>query len=329
MRKLCVFIVLSMSYFVLSAQSRYLHKLPVHATANLHTAAAFYTEMPGLPSPFVTEQGREMILIKTQSNVFCWLDGTVENGQPFNYKKRLFGKGMQLQTAEKDFPHFAKTGIHTEKELGNAKLINGRSVAQITVDARPWASSGVGFVAGDETIISVIYGDNRMVKNLGLTHPDMARPLFHFWNISRNFDSLEENKKVKSMIYNGHEVEFEIRGSRGWQESIFNDEILGTGHIELWRELTNEELDFLAQNYVHLHPEHFEKLKRELSCIHTGEMVLFYINRYGFYEGHNEYRVDPVSVAMVFGLRSLEDVHRAAGGDLYTYFTSHYTFNPE
>ncbi|KPK82909.1 MAG: hypothetical protein AMS27_13675 [Bacteroides sp. SM23_62_1] len=66
-----------------------------------------------------------------------------------------------------------------------------------------------------------------------------------------------------------------------------------------------------------------------VSVIHTGEMVFFYINRYGFYEGHTEYRVDPITVALVFGLKDIEDVHQACGGDLYYYFTTHFTKNPE
>jgi hypothetical protein len=135
--------------------------------------------------------------------------------------------------------------------------------------------------------------------------------------------------QLTGLVYNGQRVETKITGSRGWQESIFNDEILGTGHIEIWRELSREELEFLKQKYAHLPQDQFEALKQMLSYIHTGEMVFFYINRYGFYEGHTEYRVDPITVALVFGLRSVEDVHQASGGDLYHYFTTHFTENPE
>jgi hypothetical protein len=190
-------------------------------------------------------------------------------------------------------------------------------------------------MAEDETVMSVIRADNQTVKNLGLTHPDMARPLFHLWNISREIEQfstkpvIDETMQLTALFYNGHRVMNKITGSRGWQESIFDDEILGTGHIEIWRELNPEELEFLKEKYVHLPQDQLEKLKQMLSYIHTGEMVFFYINRYGFYEGHTEYRIDPIAVALVFGLRSIEEVHQASGGDLYRYFTTHFTKNAE
>ena len=120
-----------------------------------------------------------------------------------------------------------------------------------------------------------------------------------------------------------------ITGSRGWQESIFNDEILGSGHMEIWRETDTIESEFLRENYDNLSQHQLEELEKYLSFIHTGEMVLFYINRYGFYEGHTEYRVDPITVAFVFGLKSINELHLACGGDLYNYFTSHFTINHE
>jgi hypothetical protein len=190
-------------------------------------------------------------------------------------------------------------------------------------------------MAEDETIMSVIYADNQTVKKLSLRHPDIARPLFHIWNISREFENFSidtvtgERLEVDAMVYNGHRIKMKIAGSRGWQESIFNDEILGTGHIEISRGKNSKELEFLEENYAHLSKDQFGKLQKMLFNIYTGEMVLFYINRYGFYEGHTEYRVDPIAVVLIFGLKSIEDVHEACGGDLYHYFTTHFTKNPE
>ena len=275
------------------------------------------------------------MLLKLDKNRYTLFDATVENGEPFDYKRNLNGKGNQLLADEEDFPSLAHTGLHSEEELRNTKIITDRSVSHITVDGRPWGSSGVGFMTDDETIMSVILADNRIVKSLGLTHPDLARPLFHLWNISREFGSYNidtitgERMQMEAIIYNGNEVKVEISGSRGWQESIFNDEILGSGHIYISRELNKEEQEFLNQNYGNLSEDKFEELKKMLFNIHTGEMVFFYINRYGFYEGHTEYRIDPLAAAIIFGMRSIEDVHNAAGGDLYKYFTSPFTENPE
>ncbi len=143
---------------------------------------------------------------------------------------------------------------------------------------------------------------------------------FIFWNITRDFEKfsidtvIKERIELDALIYNGHEIKFEIQGSRGWQESIFNDEILGTGYIHVWRELNSKEIDFLKINYSQLSPTQFEQLQEMVSRFHTSEMVLFYINRYGFYEGHTEYRPDTVTVALIFGLTLIEDAHRASSG---------------
>ena len=318
----CVTVVLSMG----CSQDRYRYDLPLINTNALRLSPERYQEKPEHPSPAVTELKRELVLAKTTEGQYAWFDATVENGEPFYYKENQYGKGNQLMADADDFPGLAQTGLHSEKELQNTKIITGRSVSQITVDGRPWGSSGVGFMAEEETILSVIWADNQMARKLRLTHPDLARPLFHLWNISR---SAGDRFQLSSLIYNGQEVQVKITGSRGWQESIFSDEILGSGHIEMWREPGEEELDFLKNHYGQLPREQYDTLQTMLFHIHTGEMVFFYINRYGFYEGHTEYRADPVSIALVFNLRSLEALHEATGGDLYTYFMTPFTKNPE
>ncbi len=330
-------LLISLSVYLLSGctQDRYQFNLENISSENLKLSPEYYTDNPDLHSPALSETGRELVLLKVDSNRYTWVDATVENGEPFDYKRNLYGKGNQLMADEENFPGLARTGIHSEKELRNTKSITGRSVSQITVDGRPWGSSGVGFMGDDETIMSVIRADNNTVWSLGLTHADMARPLFHLWNISREFENYStdtvtgDQLQMAALLYNGNEVKVEITGSRGWQESIFNDEILGSGHIEIWREINRGEHEFLKVHYGHLSQEQLKELQNMLFYIHTGVMVFFYINRYGFYEGHTEYRVDPVTVSLVFGLRSLEDVHRATGGDLYRYFITHFTKNPE
>ncbi len=336
MKNFLLFISLSVVFFFYGCkQDRYRFKLETINIENLKFAPGYYTDKPDLPSPAILRDGSELVLLKIDNERYTLLVATVENGEPFDYKRRLYGKGNQLLADEEDFPCLARTGLHSEKELKNTKIITERSVSQITIDGRPWGSSGVGFMTDDETIMSVILGDNRIVKSLGLTHPDLARPLFHLWNISREFENFSidtitgDRIQMQAMVYNGNEVKAEISGSRGWQESIFNDEILGSGHIYISRELNKDEQEFLNQNYGNLSEDKFEELKNMLFNIHTGEMVFFYINRYGFYEGHTEYRIDPVAVALIFGMRSIEDAHNAAGGDLYKYFTSPFTENPE
>ena len=64
---------------------------------------------------------------------------------------------------------------------------------------------------------------------------------------------------------------------------------------------------------------------KKLSHIHTGEMVPYYIMRYGFYEGHTDYRADPIAIAWIFGLRSLEQIEAAFSGRLDKVLTHHFT----
>ena len=49
---------------------------------------------------------------------------------------------------------------------------------EMTELGRPGRSSGAGFMAQDEDVLSVLRGDNHLVSQLGLTHTKMARPLF-------------------------------------------------------------------------------------------------------------------------------------------------------
>ena len=47
--------------------------------------------------------------------------------------------------------------------------------------------------------------------------------------------------------------------------------------------------------------------------------------RYGFYEGRTVYRVDPISIAFIFGLKSLEEIEAVFPGWLDEVLTMHFT----
>ncbi len=123
-------------------------------------------------------------------------------------------------------------------------------------------------------------------------------------------------------VENGDTFDYK-RNFLGKGNQLLADEILGSGHIEVWRELNVQEKEFLKEQYPHLSPEQFEEMKEKITHLHTGEMVLYYINRYGFYEGHSDFRADPVTIAFIFGLQSVGKIHKAANGNTYQYFTNH------
>jgi hypothetical protein len=291
-------------------------------------------EIPVQPSPAVSWDGRELVLVQLQNGQFAWIDATVENGDTLDYRTGKQGKGNQVHCDQTDFPALASAGLHDKTELENTRSITGKSVSEITVDGRPGASSGAGFMAEDETILSVLLADNQAVQKLKLKHPDLARPLFHIWNINHAWEKYNDqapgDKKIEitGLVYQGAEIGIRISGSRGWQESIFNDEILGSYHLEAWRNLTTGEERFLKTHYQELTEDEFEAMRTKISTLHTGEMVPYYINRYGFYEGHTEFRAEPLTIAFIFGIRSLEEIHNACGGDLSGYLNGHFTQHP-
>jgi hypothetical protein len=177
-------------------------------------------------------------------------------------------------------------------------------------------------MAGDEDILSVLKGDNRLVRSLGLTHPQLAKPLFHIWNLilkeyelgrmGRTWDN------IQYVLYDGKKIRFaQVHPTRGFQESIFNDEIVGAFDINFYRELDGQERAFLREKYPHLSEEQMADLVQKLTHINTGEMEPYYVMRYGFYEGHTNYRVDPIAVAFIFGLRTLQEIESAFPDRLY------------
>lgn len=280
---------------------------------------------PDFPSPFLTPDGVEMLAVFAKDSGYKFVPVTIENCDPLNYKQSQWGKGRQLSVDAADFPTLAATGLHSEAELARTKTITDRSIVEITELGRPERSSGAGFMAADEDIVSVLKGDNEIVKALGLTHPQTAVPLFHVWNIV-----LEGNRRnlrfgTEPILYNGARVEFAFEGSKGWQESIFDDEILGRYQFALSRQLSEDELSLLNRKYSHLSSEQKDELIKKLSQIHTGEMMPYYIMRYGFYEGHSDYRADPIAIAFIFGLRTLEQIETAFEGRLYEALTQHFT----
>jgi hypothetical protein len=267
---------------------------------------------PTIPSPYFTKEGKDILTAILKNGKYVLIPVTVENGKPLHYSRRIptvYGKDQQLHINRGDFPALAKTGLHNEAELDSKEMITGVPVDVITYIGRPGRFSGAGFMADDENIISVLKGDNNLVRKLGLTHPQMARPLYHIWNII--LQEIECGKMgrfsgVRSFFHNGNKITLRAEGMKGWQISIFQDEIQGRFDIDVQRTLTAAERTFLRGSYPHLSDTQMAELEKKLTRFHFSEMVPYYIMRYGFYEGHTDYRADPIAIACIFGLKSLE-----------------------
>lgn len=69
----------------------------------------------------------------------------------------------------------------------------------------------------------------------------------------------------------------------------------------------------------------FSNPGERLTFFHFSEMVPYYIMRHGFYEGHTGYRADPIAIACIFGLKSLEEIENAFEGSLFKNLFGYYT----
>jgi len=290
-----------------------------------------YDSMPEIKSPTFINDSVESVLIVTKDYRYALAPVTVDNGKPLLYSYKVgtyMGKDQQLLVDKGDFPELAKTGLHSDDRLENTKAITGIPVGIINCTGRPNAYSTTGFMAEDEDIISVLKNDNRTVRKLGLTHPQLARPLFHIWNLILleyelgNWERFYDN--IKHIYYNEYILNFQASGSKGWQISIFLDEIQGRHNIHIDRKLTDKDEKYLREKYSTLSPDKMNDLKSRLINLDFSEMLPYYIMRYGFYEGHSGYRTDPISIAFIFGLKSLEQIDKDLEGQLYNALFDHF-----
>jgi hypothetical protein len=292
-----------------------------------------YETMPEILSPGIIQDTLEIIVVETKDNKYGIVPVTQENGSPLLYSYKvgtLMGKDQQLHIDSGDFPHLAKTGLHSDADLDKKVMITGIPIDVINCTGRPNSYSISGFFAADEDIISVLKGDNQLVRTMNLTHPQLARPLFHIWNLVLKEIEVGNWKgrfyeNIKHIYYNDNLLNFNVSGSKGWQISIFFDEVQGRHNIHIDRELTPKEDKYLKDKYSHLNNEGMTTLIHKLTNLDFSEMNPYYIMKYGFYEGHtDDYRCDPLAIAFIFGLKTIEEIDSAFNNDLLNTLLKHH-----
>jgi len=274
---------------------------------------------PDIPSPLTTADGTELIVTVTSNGKYGIVPVTLKVGD------------RQCEADGNDFPTLARSGLHSEVELDRTRTITGRSVAEIAELGRPGYLSDDGFLAVGEHVVSIMKDDDRIVRALGLTHPDLARPLFHVWNaMTTDLDlgrwNMAEHRwgNVTGMVSHGRSVQVAAGDTKGGQLSIFADGIEGSFWIEISRDLTASEQAFLKKRYGHLEPRQLDALVSALTRMRTGEIQPHYVAWYGFYEGRTPWRVNPIAIALVFGLRTLDQIEAAFPGRLYEVMMDRY-----
>ena len=111
-----------------------------------------HDKQSSIPSPYLTEDGTEIITVMLKNGKYVFMPVTVEHGKPFHYSLRVpwvYGKDNQLYVSG-DFPTLVKTGLHSEAELDEKRTITGLPVDVINYIGRPERFSGEGFMADDE-----------------------------------------------------------------------------------------------------------------------------------------------------------------------------------
>ncbi|MBF0489072.1 MAG: hypothetical protein HQL15_00455 [Candidatus Omnitrophica bacterium] len=184
----------------------------------------------------------------------------------------------QTYTEAPNASGFVMGGVNTNETIAKLTNLTGMSINEIEQRARPGTSSEAGFIDAKEKLVDVLKADNSFVRSLGLTHQQLAEPLFYAMNLLEQieekygvgFSQESINFHYKGILYRANFVSY-----RGMQWSIFNDGVA-----------TNK--DYVVTN-----------MQNGASVKFSG-MVPYYIWRYGFYEGHVRYRVDPRNIVHVF-----------------------------
>jgi hypothetical protein len=279
-------------------------------------------ERPSLASPATGRDGTDLVVMLTREGRWAVVPASPKEAESRERQCRVDGH---------DFPTLASTGLHSEAELARLVTITGRSLAEIDDLGRPGGLSVEGFLAGDEDVRSVLAGDNHLVVALGLTHPQLARPLLHVWNIveadakARRWNMARHRwERCELLLYNGRQVRVEAHDTKGGQESVFDDGLEGAFWIEIRRLPTPDKEALLRRKYGHLAPERWAPLLERLSAMQTGEIEPHYVQWYGVYEGHTAWRVDPIAIAFIFGLRTLDEIEAAFPGRLDEALTAHF-----
>jgi len=79
---------------------------------------------------------------------------------------------------------------------------------------------------------------------------------------------------IQCFFYNDNKITLKADGMKGWQTSIFLDEVQGRFDIDVQRQLISEEKTFLRSKYSHLTDTQLAELEAKLTRFHFSEMVV-------------------------------------------------------
>lgn len=182
-------------------------------------------------------------------------------------------KHPEIEATKDPKTGFVVGGKNSSELIKSLTEINGISISDLERSMRPEGLSDAGFLGKDESLLDVMAADNDWVLGVGLTHQELGRHLYTFYQIS--LAAAEQRKESEVFTYRGVRFTTVVKSMDGFQDSPFKD---GTR--------TNSDV--------------FVKNVDNGKALAFSPLVPLMVERYGFYEGHGtSYRVDPKDVVDV------------------------------
>lgn len=173
---------------------------------------------------------------------------------------------------------------NSDEAIQHLSQINNMAIIEIEDRARPcvyskWrACSSAGFLSKSERLIDRLLADNNYVHSKGLTHAKLAQPLTYMRTLSETHCQMNDPASPLSggtCLWNGMNFTVEFLAYFGFQESIFDDGLRSNLDVRVINTTTGQAITY-------------------------SEMLIPYIQEYGFYEGDTPYRLSPESIVQMF-----------------------------
>jgi hypothetical protein len=200
--------------------------------------------------------------------------GYIVSGSAQQLKEIPSGLTPDQRVTETESSGFHVGGINSNEVIDRMTSLTGKSIEEIEWDGQPGGLSSAGFLSEGENFKDRLKIDNTFVRTHGFTHQQLAAPLFAVMNI---LDGIAD-RRFDDFTYGDHRYRANYESYRGFQESLFNDNLQTDRDFTVTNLGTGKTLKF-------------------------SPLVPYYIARYGFYEGKTDYRVDPEAIIEVFQLR--------------------------
>jgi hypothetical protein len=175
---------------------------------------------------------------------------------------------------------------NSDESIRDLTQINNIKIPEIEDKARPCAyskwekCSRTGFLSKNESLIERLLVDNDYVHSKGLTHAQLAEPLIIMRTLPETH--CQRNEPTEPLLggtctWNGVNFSVELAAYFGVQESIFNDGLLSNVDVKVINTTTGQTFTY-------------------------SELLVPYIQDYGFYEGDTPYRLSPESIVQMFDM---------------------------